>query len=664
MSYKILDKDPWLNPFKRDIDLRMQHYKELRDKITVNGQSLRKNVNGHLYYGLHPTDKGWFYREWAPAADSLYLIGDFNHWDRTSHPLRKLEGGDWEIFIPGRESLGHLSKIKVQVTTDGKARDRIPLYARNVVQDAKSLDFSEQIWNPKKTFEWTDADFEINKEEPILIYESHIGIAQEYDACGTYKQFTKNILPWIKASGYNTIQLMAIMQHPYYASFGYQVANFFSISTWFGNPDDLKELINTAHEMGMAVLLDVVHSHAIKNYNEGINAFDGTREQFFHLGARGEHEAWKTMLFNYGKPEVAHFLLSNLKFWMEEYHFDGFRFDGVTSMIYTHHGLGVNFTDYSKYFSMATDLDATAYLQLANELIHEIKPNAITIAEDMSGMPGMCLPIEEGGIGFDYRLSMGIPDLWIRYIKERSDEEWNMHELWCELTNHRVGEKTVAYAESHDQALVGDKTLMFWLADKEMYWYMNTYTNHMTIDRAMSLHKLIRLITITLGGEGYLNFMGNEFGHPEWIDFPREGNGWSWQYARRQWSLVHDSNLKYRYLSLFDKAMLKFVKAYRVLQNNKAQQLYINELKKIIAFSKDELIYLFNFHPTWSQEDFFLPLENQDKKYQVILSTDDLEFGGLNRISKEVVYKTVDQHGRIGIKIYTPCRTAMILEQC
>jgi 1,4-alpha-glucan branching enzyme len=260
-----------------------------------------------------------------------------------------------------------------------------------------------------------------------------------------------------------------------------------------------------------------------------------------------------------------HFLLSNLKYWMDQYHFDGFRFDGITSMLYHDHGLGVAFTDYGKYFSMNTDLDAVAYLQLATQLARQVNPNAILIAEDMSALPGLCVPIKDGGVGFDYRLAMGIPDLWIKLIKTQPDENWNMWHIWHELTSRRPHEGYIGYAESHDQALVGDKTLIFRLCDAAMYTDMNKDSHSPVIERGVALHKMIRLITLSLGGEGYLNFMGNEFGHPEWIDFPREGNNWSYFYCRRQWHLADDPALRYEYLLQFDKEMIQLAKTQNLL---------------------------------------------------------------------------------------------------
>ncbi|MDR2903767.1 MAG: 1,4-alpha-glucan-branching enzyme, partial [Clostridiales bacterium] len=559
-KYKILEIDPYLESHAADIELRMNRYNGIKTELLGENGSFKDFANGHLYYGFHRLDDGWVYREWAPNAQGLALIGDFNDWNDRSHVLTKLENGNWEIFIPGKDAIRHGSNIKIRVSANGILFDRIPLYMKRVVQDPENHVFCGQIWQPENDFLWTDENFSPENVHPLLIYEAHVGMATEEARVGTYDEFTQNVLPRIKKQGYHTMQLMAIMEHPYYGSFGYQVSNFFAASSRFGTPDALKNLINTAHSMGIAVLLDIVHSHAVKNTAEGINEFDGTDYQFFHSGPRGEHSAWGTKLFNYGKHEVMHFLLSNIKFWLDEYHFDGFRFDGVTSMLYHDHALGTSFDHYDKYFNMNTDVEAITYLQFASELTKEVKKGAIMIAEDMSGMPGMCLPIEAGGIGFDYRLAMGMPDFWIKTISKSRDEDWNLSHLWHEMTQRRPMEKAIGYCESHDQALVGDKTIIFWLADQEMYWGMEKSSNNYVVDRAVALHKMIRLITCSVAGEGYLNFMGNEFGHPEWVDFPREGNGWSYKYARRQWHLADDENLRYQYLLDFDRAMLALMK--------------------------------------------------------------------------------------------------------
>ena len=663
-QYKIMSIDPWLQPYYNDIALRMERHANTRKQLLGDKADLSSFANGYLYYGINRTETGWVYREWAPGADEMHLIGDFNGWNRESHPLTRLKDGTWEIELPGADALKHGQLVKVQVTRDGKRSDHIPAYIRRVVQNSEHL-FNGQIWAPPRPFQWTDGGYGKRQIAPPYIYEAHIGMAQEKEGVGSYREFADFNLEYIRALGYNTVQLMAIQEHPYYASFGYQVTNFFAASSWYGEPEDLKYLINKAHEMGMYVLLDVVHSHASANANEGLNGLDGTDGQYFLTGERGWHPAWKTRLFDYGKHEVLHFLLSNLKFWLEEYHFDGFRFDGVTSMIYQDHGLGTSFTDYSQYFGLNTNVDALTYLQLANELIHAVNPFALTIAEEMSGMPGMCIPIRSGGIGFDYRLSMGVPDFWVKLLKDYSDDQWDMFKMWYELTTRRPQEKNIGYCESHDQALVGDKTLIFRMADAEMYTGMSKSYHSITIDRAIALHKMIRFITLVLGSDGYLNFMGNEFGHPEWIDFPREGNGWSYKYARRQWSLVQNGMLKYDWLANFDRAMLKFSRKYRVLNKTDTVNLWIDQPGKIIAFSKGELVYVFNFHPTHSPTDFFLPVHSVGEgRYKVVFSTDDIDFGGMDRTSKDYVYYTkfVEGHG-LGFEIYIPCRTAIVFKR-
>ena len=660
MSYKILEIDPYLKSFENDINLRMDNYKRKRYELLGDKGNIVEFANGHNYFGFHRTKTGWVYREWAPAADAMFLTGDFNEWDTTACPMRRLENGVFEVHIKGAKALLPGQKVQAIVVHNGQQLRRIPTYATRVVQDPVTYMWCAEIEDQIKKFKWTDEEFKT--PDTPFIYECHIGMAQDKYDVGTYEEFRKLTLPRIKELGYNTIQIMAIMEHPYYGSFGYQVSNFFAASSRYGSSVELKKLIDTAHEMGIAVLLDVVHSHAVKNTNEGLNQFDGTEYQFFHSGGKGEHSAWGTKLFNYGKNEVLHFLLSNLKYWMEVFHFDGFRFDGVTSMLYLDHGLGSAFSDYSMYFSMNTDVEAVTYLQLANELIHKVNPGAITIAEDMSGMPGMCIPVEDGGIGFDYRLSMGVPDLWIKTLKEKKDEDWDIYKLWYELVGRRPAEKNIGYAESHDQALVGDKTIMFRLCDADMYSGMNKFGGNMVVDRGIALHKMIRLVTASLAGEGYLNFMGNEFGHPEWIDFPREGNGWSYHYCRRQWNLVDNENLRYCELNDFDKAMIALLKEDKILEKQ-AQNRWMHQDDKVLIYNKGDDVFVFNFHPTKSFEGYFVPVATEGK-YQVVLSSDDGTFGGQSRVDKDYVYETMrTEHDWIGFKCYLPNRCAFVLKK-
>ncbi len=657
----LVKDEPWLKEHAEDISSRQERYLADLRAIEEGYGTLSEFARAHEYYGIHfdTMRNGWVYREWAPRAANLFLMGDFNGWDRYRHPMRRNHRGDWEIFLPHgeyKDSFKHNSKIKVHVEGENGAWDRIPAYMRRVVQDDATHDFAGQLWFKEQHFNWTDQGFDPKSNAAMpLIYESHIGMAQEKLGVGTYLEFKNNILPRVKAAGYNTIQLMAIMEHPYYGSFGYHVSNFFAPTSRFGTPEELKELIDSAHNMGISVIMDLVHSHAVKNINEGLNEFDGTSHQYFHPGSRGYHEGWDSKLFDYGKLEVRHYLLSNIRYWLEEFHFDGFRWDGVTSMLYTHHG-NVPFDGAAKYFDEGVDSEALIYLQLANKLIHDLSSQVLSIAEEVSGMPGLCRAHEDGGIGFDFRLGMGIPDYWIKTLKHKPDEHWDMFELWHELTNRPAKEKTIGYAESHDQALVGDKSIAFWLMDKEMYFSMSKEKNSLVVDRGVALHKMIRLITMVLGGEGYLNFIGNEFGHPEWVDFPREGNEWSYQYARRQWSLVDSEKLKYFDLNRWDKKIIALVNKYRILEAPHADQIHLDPDKKILVFERAELVFVFSFNVSESIFGFEFKAP-QKGSYRLILNSDDLHFSGFNRITEDVEYP-VQKNGNL--KIYIPNRTALV----
>ncbi len=652
---KLCKLDPYLIPYQEALEQRMADYQAKRNELAGQGR-LVDFANGYEYFGIHPCADGWVYREWAPGADAMFFTGDFNGWDTAACPMTRLENGVWEVQVPDLTVGQHIQAI---VWHDGQMLRRVPSYATRVEQDPNTHEWCAVVDDTLfDNFPWTDARFK--PQTTPYIYECHIGMAQESGKVGSFAEFTAHVLPRIKRAGYNTLQIMAIMEHPYYGSFGYQVSNFYAVSSRYGPSRDLKELINTAHGMGIAVLLDVVHSHAVKNTNEGLNLFDGTEYQYFHAGARGHHVAWDTKLFDYGKNEVLHFLLSNLKYWMEIYHFDGFRFDGVTSMLYRDHGLERAFAHYDMYFSDNTDTQAVTYLMLANDLVHQLSARAVTVAEDMSGMPGLCLPINDGGVGFDYRLAMGVPDLWIKLLKDYNDEDWDMYKLWYELTTCRPKEKSIGYAESHDQALVGDKTIIFRLCDADMYWYMDKASDNPVINRGLALHKMIRLLTATVVGEGYLNFMGNEFGHPEWIDFPRADNGWSYHYCRRQWSLVDNRTLKYFYLNQFDMAMIQMTKSFNLFNQQFPYKVFDNEVDKVVAFVREKLLFVFNFHPCNSYNDYFLSVPAGE--YEIILDTDDLEFGGLGRNDKSIHHFTFVDGDDNKVQMYLPARTAMVLK--
>ncbi len=650
---KIYETDPYLAPYKEAIEKRHERILEERDKIALDG-SLADGLNNHLYYGLHrDADGSWVFREWAPNASRIYLIGEFNNWRRTAaYSLNPIGGGNWEIRLPAM-FLHHQELYKLFIEWPGGGGERLPSYVRRVVQDPVTKVFCAQVWEPDEQYQWKNG--RPGARPHPLIYECHIGMSSEEEKVATFEEFRVNVLPHIEALGYDTIQIMALQEHPYYGSFGYQVSNFYALSSRFGTPEEFKHLVDDAHARGIAVVMDIVHSHSVDNEAEGLSLFDGREDLYFYKGPQGHHPAWGSRCFDYGKSETKYFLLSNCKFWMEEYHLDGFRFDGVTSMLYWDHGLGKDFVGYDNYFNAGVDENAVTYLALAAMLVKEIDPDGITIAEDMSGMAGLAAPFEAGGLGFGFRMAMGVADHWIKWLKEKTDDQWSMGEIWWELTNKREDEKTISYAECHDQALVGDKTLIFRLIDKEMYTSMNIDSKSLVVDRGIALHKMIRLVTIATAGDGYLTFMGNEFGHPEWIDFPRAGNGWSYKYARRQWSLCKPDYLRYKYLMNFDSDMIHLFRKENLLAY-KPELIRADEEKKVLIFRRKNYIFALDFNPSESFTGY--AVEAPEGDWELELDSDEKRYDGFSRLAEGEVH-----HSDTGITMYLPSRCALVFRR-
>ncbi|KAK6779441.1 hypothetical protein RDI58_021625 [Solanum bulbocastanum] len=652
LGQKIYEIDPLLTNYRQHLDYRYSQYKKMREAIDKYEGGLEAFSRGYEQMGFTRSATGITYREWAPGAQSAALIGDFNNWDANADIMTRNEFGVWEIFLPnnvdGSPAIPHGSRVKIRMDTPSGVKDSIPAWINYSLQLPDEIPYNGIYYDPPEEERYIFQHPRPKKPKSLRIYESHIGMSSPEPKINSYVNFRDEVLPRIKKLGYNAVQIMAIQEHSYYASFGYHVTNFFAPSSRFGTPDDLKSLIDKAHELGIVVLMDIVHSHASNNTLDGLNMFDGTDSCYFHSGARGYHWMWDSRLFNYGNWEVLRYLLSNARWWLDEFKFDGFRFDGVTSMMYTHHGLSVGFTgNYKEYFGLTTDVDAVVYLMLVNDLIHGLFPDAITIGEDVSGMPTFCIPVQDGGVGFDYRLHMAIADKWIELLKKR-DEDWRVGDIVHTLTNRRWLEKCVSYAESHDQALVGDKTIAFWLMDKDMYDFMALdRPSTPLIDRGIALHKMIRLVTMGLGGEGYLNFMGNEFGHPEWIDFPRveqhlsdgtviPGNQFSYDKCRRRFDLFMTS--EHQFISRKD------------------------ERDRMIVFERGNLVFVFNFHWTNSYSDYRIGCLKPGK-YKVVLDSDDPLFGGFGRIDHNAEYFTFDgwyDDRPRSIMVYAPSRTAVV----
>ncbi|KAK3445557.1 hypothetical protein EUGRSUZ_A01533 [Eucalyptus grandis] len=664
---RIYEIDSLLLGYREHLDYRFGQYRKMREAIDKYEGGLEAFSRGYEKFGFTRSADGITYREWAPGAKWAALIGDFNNWNPNADVMTRNEFGIWEIFLPnnadGSPAIPHGSRVKIRMDTPSGLKDSIPAWIKFSIQAPGEIPYNGIYYDPPDEMKYVFKHSRPKRPNSLRIYETHVGMSSTEPVINTYANFRDEVLPRIKRLGYNAVQIMAIQEHSYYASFGYHVTNFFAPSSRFGTPDDLKSLIDKAHELGLLVLMDIVHSHASNNVLDGLNMFDGTDSHYFHSGSRGYHWMWDSRLFNYGSWEVLRYLLSNARWWLEEYRFDGFRFDGVTSMMYTHHGLQVAFTgNYNEYFGFATDVDAVIYLMLVNDLIHGLFPEAVTIGEDVSGMPTFCIPVQDGGVGFDYRLHMAIADKWIEMLKKR-DEDWRMGDITHTLTNRRWLEKCVSYAESHDQALVGDKTIAFWLMDKDMYDFMALdRPSTPVIDRGIALHKMIRLITMGLGGEGYLNFMGNEFGHPEWMDFPREGNGFSYDKCRRRFDLGDAEYLRYRGMQEFDQAMQHVEEAYGFMTSEHQYISRKDEGDRVIVFERGNLVFVFNFHWNNSYTDYHVGCLKPGK-YKIVLNSDDALFGGYSRIDPLAEFFTFEEwydDRPSSFLVYAPSRTAIV----
>ncbi|WIA28178.1 hypothetical protein OEZ86_010746 [Tetradesmus obliquus] len=660
--------DPQLADHREHLDYRWNHYKWVKGNIEQAVGSLDDFAKGFESLGFVRKDGKTIYREWAPGAKAAALIGDFNNWECAW--MQKDEWGVWSVELPdgpdGSPAIPHNSRVKIRMQAHGDWWcDRVPAWIKyaTVPEGEMGAKYNGVYWDPPRGEKHLWRNRRPKRPSSLKIYEAHVGMSGEDEAVSTYAQFRDEVLPRIKKQGYTAIQLMAIQEHAYYASFGYHVTNPFAISSRSGTPEDLKSLIDAAHGMGLVVLLDVVHSHISSNADDGLAGFDmgqGQEANYFRSGEAGYHKQWDSRILNYGHWEVQRYLLSNLRYWLDEFQFDGFRFggvysmmyhdhgigidparayqannmfDGVTSMLYHHHGIDTAFSGhYHEYFGPQADVEACVYLMMANEVIHKLHPDAITIAEDVSGMPTLCRPVSEGGLGFDYRLNMAIPDTWIRLLKHVRDEDWEMMDLVNALCNRRYTEKTVAYAESHDQAMVGDKTIAMWLFDAEMYTNMSTLNESTPVtERGMALHKMIRMVTMALGGEAWLNFMGNEFGHPEWLDFPREGNEWSHKHCRRQWSLVDTDHMRYHQLNEWDRAMMELDEKTGFLSSSTQWVTAIDQERQVLVAERGPLVFVWNWHPSEDYEGLKVAAP-EPGKYKVVMDSDAWNVGGQGRV--------------------------------
>lgn len=629
-------EDPELAPYRDFFLQRCSRFEQEKTRIEKNFGSLKAYSDIYTHFGPHLI-KGkdgnfWRWREYMPHATEIWLTTSKLNFKRNAQYRFTNKGnGEFELTLP-QEALPHGEYVELRVQgpmppqkSDGSIPElpvpmrRVPAFAQWVEQDPHVPEqWCARIWAPENPYQFK------HHRRGLLqfprIYEAHVGMAQSSlqhfgESVGTYDYFRRFVLPRIREDGYTAVQLMGILEHPLYKSFGYQVSSYYAPSSRYGNPDQFKELVDAAHGLGLAVILDITHGHACANTEQGLACYDGSNYFF-----SAKYNQWGTPSFDYGNEMARRFLLSNCRYWMEEFRIDGFRFDAVGNMLYIDHGVNDSFSHvgrcfYGKDGQPREDVYGELYLCLANDLIHNMDEHAITIAEEFSGMPGLTCSPAEGGLGFDYRFAMGIPDFWAKAIENPKD----MGSMWYEMTNHRPYDRTISYVECHDQCINGDDAMIWRLLGDSMYRYMGASSETWNISRGLAFYRLMRLLTLTAADAGYLNFMGNEFGHPEWLDAE--------EHAHRQWHLADQPDLKYASLAAWDKAQLNILVGQH-LDDFLQQPMFrfIHEDMRLLAFERGHLLFVFNFHETEPRENLLFAVT--PGKYIEILSSDQKKFGG------------------------------------
>ncbi|KAH9622869.1 hypothetical protein KSS87_007872 [Heliosperma pusillum] len=454
--------------------------------------------------------------------------------------------------------LPHGSKYRVYFNTPDGPLERVPAWATYVLPDEEGNQSCAVHWDPSPEFTHKWKNNSPKAPKSLRIYECHIGISGSDPKVSSFLEFSEKVLPYIKDLGYNAIQLFGVVEHKDYFTAGYRVTNFYAVSSRYGTPEDFKRLVDEAHGLGLLVFLDIVHSYSAADEMVGLSLFDGTNDCYFHTGKRGHHKYWGTRIFKYGDVDVLQFLLSNLTWWIEQYHIDGFQFHSIPSMIYTHNGFATFTGDLEEYCNQYVDRDALMYLILANDILHALHPNIITIAEDATLYPGLCEPSSQGGLGFDYYVNLAAPEMWLSLLENVPDNEWSMSKIVTTLMGNKAyTNKMLLYAENHNQSISGGRSLAEILLGAE-------------IDSNLSTSSLLRGSSLHKG-----------------VEFPTSNNNFSYELASRRWDLLSDQGV-HQELFHFDQDMMKLDKAGKVLSRCLPNVHHVNDDTMIILNSDEK----------------------------------------------------------------------------
>ena len=405
---------------------------------------------------------GVHFAVWAPNADRVSVIGDFNGWDGRVTPMRLLTTGVWEIFIPDFQD-GEKYKFEIRTPTGAILKKTDP-FARAFEAPPQTAAIVRDV----SQYVWRDGDWIASRaacgawlDQPVSTYEVHLGswarVPGEGNRFLTYRELAHRLVPYVKGMGYTHIELLPVMEHPFSGSWGYQVLGFFAPTARFGPPEDFKLLVDACHQAGLGVILDWVPGHFPKDAH-GLARFDGTALYEHEDPRQGEHQDWGTLIFNYGRNEVRNFLLSNALFWLEEYHIDGLRVDAVASMLYLDYSRQAGQWIANRYGGRE-NLEAISFLQQLNSLTHGEHPGTMTAAEESTSFPGVSRPVHLGGLGFSYKWNMGWMHDILEYLKEDP-----VHRRW----HHNLVTFSALYMHSenfvlpfsHDEVVHGKRSLI------------------------------------------------------------------------------------------------------------------------------------------------------------------------------------------------------------
>lgn len=574
--------------------------------------------------------QGVYFALWAPNAQSVSVVGGFNGWNRDSHPMQpRWDGsGIWEVFIPGIGE-GEVYKYYL-VSTNGYAVEKADPYGYQTEIPPKTASVVRGL-----DYKWKDSKWLQQREkqsildQPLSIYELHPGSwrRKEGNEFLSYHELAQELPKYCRELGFTHVELMPVMEHPFYGSWGYQLTGYFAPSSRYGSPQDFMFLVDALHQAGIGVILDWVPSH-FPSDEHGLGYFDGTHLYEHPDPRKGFHKDWNSLIFNYGRNEVRSFLISNALYWLDKYHIDGLRVDAVASILYL---------DYSRNhgewepneFGGRENLDAISFIKDFNDAVHTQQPHTFTVAEESTAFPGVTAPTYEGGLGFDLKWMMGwMHDTLSYFQKDPMYRSWHQGQLAFSI-HYAFSEKFVLPL-SHDEVVYGKNSLINKMPGDEWQKFAN-----------------LRLLFSYMWGHpgGKLLFMGGEFGQQhEWRhDFSLD------------WHEHEQGNLQQGVSVLLQELNQLYQTEPALYQNNYAPEGFewvdFNDMSNSVfcwlrkgSDTKEQLLFIGNFTPNVLKN--YRVGVPQSGRYAELFNSDDWKYGGSGVRNTNLETAPVSRHGR------------------